>query len=122
MRQSCWRLVLVGTAILWAQPAPAQTAAKDYMPGCRNILDPTSLLRGRPPEAFYEAGRCSGAIDAVVWTWRRLGRAGCVPVGLSTDEVTRVVVQYIDERPDRHSEVFFDLAFEALQWTWPCPW
>jgi Rap1a immunity proteins len=46
---------------------------------------------------------------------------GIYPPNLNWGQRVRVVIQYIDSRPERPHENFFDLAAEALRAAWPCP-
>jgi Rap1a immunity proteins len=43
-----------------------------------------------------------------------------IPQGVTLEQMTRVVVAYIDKRPERMHEYFTDLALQALQFVWPC--
>ena len=43
----------------------------------------------------------------------------CIPKGVTTNQITRVVIQYIDQRPARMHEGFMWLAAEAIRETWP---
>jgi hypothetical protein len=47
-------------------------------------------------------------------------RCADIPRGVSIDQIVRVVIQYIDARPNRMHEPFRTLAFEALRNSWPC--
>jgi hypothetical protein len=44
----------------------------------------------------------------------------CVPSEVTMGQVVRVVVQYTDNQPARHHELFGVLAVEALRKAWPC--
>jgi len=44
----------------------------------------------------------------------------CPPVGVTPEQVLRVVVQYIDQRPARTNESFKLLVTEAMRDAWPC--
>jgi hypothetical protein len=42
------------------------------------------------------------------------------PIGANVGQALRLVVAYVDERPERMQEDFEKLALEALQQAWPC--
>jgi hypothetical protein len=44
----------------------------------------------------------------------------CPPKGSTGGQAVRVVIKYIDSRPERLHEDFLDLAAEALRTAWPC--
>ena len=44
----------------------------------------------------------------------------CVPAGTTSQQVTGIVVQYIDGQPARIHEDFNRFAVEALRANWPC--
>ena len=43
----------------------------------------------------------------------------CVPLNVTNGQATRVVVKYIDERPQRQHEAFAPLVIEALSGAFP---
>jgi len=47
-------------------------------------------------------------------------RGICPPGGATVGNAVRVIVVYIDQRPERMDEQFEALALEALQQSWPC--
>jgi Rap1a immunity proteins len=87
------------------------TSANYLMPGCRAVLlDPT------PPQHVFEAGYCLGVVVGLKYS----GRNVCPPKRATNQQVLRVVLKYIDDRPQRQNENFMDLALEALRAAWPC--
>jgi hypothetical protein len=44
----------------------------------------------------------------------------CIPQNATNSQMVRVVIQYIDQRPQRMHEHFTALAYEALRTAWPC--
>jgi hypothetical protein len=122
------RILLVGIFCLWGSLGLAQnhttSATANYaLAGCKTYL---ALIEGRPAEAKYamQMGFCQGSIDAIAW----LNSVGlvlsgvwwCVPQGVDNDQMLRVVIRYVDARPQRHHESFALLALEALAAAWPC--
>ena len=63
--------------------------------------------------------RCSGIIEGL--SYRDDGKTVCPPKGSVTNgQMIRVVVKYIDDRPERQQEYFKVLALEAFRAAWPC--
>ena len=44
----------------------------------------------------------------------------CIPRGVTREQELRVVVRYIDERPEQMHLWFSVLAYDALKAAWPC--
>jgi len=84
-------------------------SANYMVPGCRAFI-------AKGFTELQKQGFCGGTIDALVWS--NLGV--CAPEGVSLVEGVKVVVKYIDDRPQRQNENFKALALEALQTAWPC--
>jgi hypothetical protein len=81
--------------------------ANEMMPGCRALLnhDQRNMLR---------QGECIGAVAAIT----HIDLAVCPPKDSNVEQAIRIVVQYIDSRPARLQENFYDLAVEALRAAW----
>jgi C4-dicarboxylate transporter len=60
-------------------------------------------------------GICVGIVEGVAF-------ASCVelPEGVNVPQLVRVVLRYIEARPQRMHESFPELALEALRDAWPC--
>jgi hypothetical protein len=101
-------LVLTGGAI------GAGNSANEVMPGCRAAAA-ESAARSRASEVL-DRGFCLGAVAAIV----HIDRDIFPPSSSNVGQWLRVIAQYIDKRPARLRENFFDLATEALKNTWPC--
>ncbi len=88
-----------------------------------HILD---ACREAPGSSAYEEGECWGQIVMLYMLAFAaddyLGDASrfCPPDGASPAQTKKVVLKYIDERPERHHEPFAFLAVEALRKAWPC--
>ena len=63
-------------------------------------------------------GFCAGIVVGLSFMGQPYGI--CVPAGTTAQQVTIIVVQYIDGQPARIREDFNRLAVEALQANWPC--
>ncbi len=98
---------------------PNQTSADYIMPGCR---DAASLITfshtGESEEDVSRMSFCMGVVVGLSFIGQPYGI--CVPPGTTSQQATRVVVQYIDGQPARMNEDFNSLAVEALRATWPC--
>jgi hypothetical protein len=60
----------------------------------------------------------SGVISALA-DWGHVDKFICLPP-VTRQQMVRVVVQYIDNRPARMHERFVILAAEAMTAAWPC--
>jgi hypothetical protein len=95
--------------------------ANNVLPGCKKIV--AEGERVKVDENVYLSGLCVGMIYAInVHDYGGHGYLGCVDV---PDEVTiqqqaRVIVRYIETRPQRMHEPFIFLAMEAQRDAWPC--
>jgi hypothetical protein len=94
-----------------AQPRQDTGSANHIMPGCRDAVS-NNL---REP---YLNGLCVGIVRAMFHLDASLGF--CVPDRSTVGQAVRVVVAYIDQRPERMHEYFEVLALEALRRAWPC--
>jgi hypothetical protein len=81
--------------------------ANEMLPGCRAMLahDQRNILR---------QGECIGAVAAIT----HIDIAVCPPKDSTVEQAIRIVVQYIDSRPTRLQENFYDLTVEALRASW----
>lgn len=62
-------------------------------------------------------GQCVGILEGLVIG---LSLTVCIPAGATEDQIFRVIMKYIDQRPERMHERFSQLAREALLAAWPC--
>lgn len=112
-------------ALLPALVLPIQAEAQKNNPTSGNVL-----LAGCKAAHSYEypsgidyvfanqMGICSGVVRAILELKGFL--AICAPEGVSLGQGIRVVVKYMDQRPEvTHGELTL-IAVEALQKAWPC--
>ena len=59
---------------------------------------------------------CRGVIDGLSF----VSTYSCIPKGATNDQIKRVVVAYMNSKPDRLHYPFKVLAIEALSAAWPC--
>jgi hypothetical protein len=102
-------VVIVALTLSGSASFAGDDAANDIMPGCRELLVPNSRndIWGQP--------FCFGLIHGLTYAASGL----CPPLGSTSDQALRVVVQYIDARPARMQEDFRKLALEAMKAAWP---
>lgn len=81
--------------------------ANYVMIGCRNFLSST-------PSALLLQGLCAGAVRGIAQTDPKVCASGSV-----ADSV-RIVITYVDSKPERLQENFNKLAQQALREAWPC--
>jgi Rap1a immunity proteins len=73
------------------------------------------LPDGAPPDTF-NAGLCSGTINAVVFMKDDI----CLPERVSREQATRVVVRYFEMHPELLHLDGVGLVETALREAWPC--
>jgi len=116
-------VVLLMTAALFTAAArfgsqaaagPTATArmftADFYLSGCKDFV------AGR---SNFFAGRCVGAVE-VLDALNLDTKLFCPPDNVDNLQRVRIIVSYIDARPERKNEDFRLLANEALAKAWPC--
>jgi hypothetical protein len=106
--------------------ADVDTISANYMmPGCRTLLQTNPqhtwlAFSGREGEfkVMLLAAECRGTVEGLIYAASTV----CLPigVGVTREQSVRVVVQYIDSRPERLHEKFNALALEAMRAAWPC--
>lgn len=98
---------------------PDQTSANHIMPGCRDVALAINFSKDEESkEDLYRMGFCAGIISGLSYMAQTYGI--CLPAGVTAEQATRVVVQFIDGQPARINENFMLLAVEALRGAWPC--
>ena len=88
------------------------------MPACRDVAALMTFSNTEFKEDFSRMSFCVGIITGLSYMGQPYGI--CLPVGATSQQAARVVVQYIDGRPERMNENFMLLTVEALQAAWPC--
>lgn len=86
------------------------------MDGCRAAILPVTEM---PDEMQFKAGWCMGVVSGIRDAIDAL-KIVCVPFNVTNGQATRVVVKYIDARPQRQHEAFTGLVIEALSAAFPC--
>ena len=122
-----WLALAMPSMALSAEDTYADTA-NSIMQGCRNALSGEANKI-----TVFHAGFCAGAVNAIAfaggvecavlkkgYVTPGQGRGIYLPDDFTTEETIRIVVKYIDARPERMNELFYRLAWEALAEAWPC--
>ena len=102
-----------------ASLAQEHMTANDVLPGC------VSSSRDLRETDAAAAGYCAGTVSALMTLVmsRSLSDVwGCIdiPRGVTVGQGMRVVVRYIEARPQMMHERFVFLALSALRDAWPC--
>jgi Rap1a immunity proteins len=87
----------------------------ETLAGCKNFMR-VSQDRLFSYQEGYSEGDCTGTIAGIDEAAEDI----CLPDGADFDQMVRVVIKYIEERPQRWHERFPKLAHEALKAAWPC--
>ena len=89
-------------------------SANAIMPGCREFNSPS----GGNGTIAFKTGLCLGIVTTFDMAGSHVNI--CSPNKVTNNQLVRVVVKYIDDRPARWHEDFRLLAQEALHAAWPC--
>jgi Rap1a immunity proteins len=116
------RIILLTLSVGLASGAKAEpdlNTANDLLPACKAYLE--QHPKGGAP-LDIDQGYCVGLIYGIAYMMKDSSHADCshIPDGATVGQVTRVVIHYIEERPNRLHEPFRQLAAEALANAWPC--
>jgi Ssp1 endopeptidase immunity protein Rap1a len=112
-------LCVSGGAI--AQPrtyVDEDTSANSVFLGCKAFAED----RVTNARLVNLAGFCAGVVHALGYAGKILPPEyqSCVPPTSDARQLARVVVKYIEARPQRMHEDFRDLTMEAFHDAWPC--
>ena len=121
------RTWIIGAVVLalTVTAAPAVDFSANYlMQGCRDWVNRSN--GGLPTLQGVCAGIVMGIVDAssLVRVLKPKGTEQLIclniPDAATVDQEIRVILRYIDSRPERMNERFSFLALEALRAAWPC--
>jgi Rap1a immunity proteins len=109
----------IGIAVclaLLAQQGIALAQSPDFfVEGCRDSSDQVT-----DPYLVWLKATCTSIIRTMLFLGRSHLRI-CAPERATVEQAIPVIVAYIDRRPERLREKYFEeLALEALQRAWPC--
>jgi Rap1a immunity proteins len=100
-------------------------SANNLFPACKAIVGSKGVIKSSNLQEAHDVGFCSATLSTLF----SLGRAqmlddqfGCmeVPPEVTPEQLARIVVRYIEARPQRMQEPLIWLALEAFHDAWPC--
>jgi hypothetical protein len=118
-------LVVAGLT-MWLGCTSAQAAsANEVLPACKlylSVVDRHGAVSQSEVPHLMDAGECLGAVYELLTVAHTLPEPlkFCPPVEFEAQQGVRVVVAYIENRPERAREDFTMLALEGLRAKWPC--
>ena len=118
-------LAVAGSA-MWLGCTSAQAAsANEVLPACKlylSVVDRHGAVGQSEIPHLMDAGECLGAVYVLLTVAHTLPKPlkFCPPVAFEAERGVRVVVAYIEDRPERTREDFTMLALETLRAKWPC--
>jgi hypothetical protein len=114
----CAAMLALATSAAGAVEATSSASANAMLPNCKALINATQ-------SNTRAAGYCEGMIVMFAFMSPFLDSysyAGCTefPNNVTVQQVARVIVRYIEARPQRIHESFMALVIEALHEAWPC--
>jgi Ssp1 endopeptidase immunity protein Rap1a len=111
--------LIVGTSV---QAQEDKSSAKYMLRYCRAAVN--NQAPALPLDAIMQ-GMCVGIIDALSFMTSEFPPEEkeyktCPPNNVPLEQTVRVVITYIEARPQRMNEPFKKLAIEAIHDAWPC--
>ena len=103
-------------ALLFGLPVTLSIAQENTNSAIRIMRGCREFIKDNSSEDWFMQGVCSGRISGVEWSADKV----CSPRESTHGQSVRVVVAYIERRPERMHESFNELALEALIAAWPC--
>jgi hypothetical protein len=104
---------LMAFTITGAEAEVDNHSANYLLPACK------ALVSSSTKESLMLQGFCGGMVSGIA-VMAQVPKAVCIPDAASALQMVRVVVQYLEARPNRLHERFEGLALEALAKAWPC--
>jgi hypothetical protein len=113
--------VLLGTLTCAAAQTTDFASGTFYLPLCKTYLQSSDASRGRNPSDWTSA-MCVEVVSTVMFLGPSLNEPYtlCIPRGANPEQGVRVVVTYLEARPQRLRENFRALVREALASAWGC--
>jgi hypothetical protein len=116
-------IALAALLVLQASTGRAQAldkpnpAVKAWLPGCRAFLEHAESLGSEA------AGRCAGAIDALLYIGEVLEPEYrfCVPLRTPRQEIISTILMNVESmRPEADRQDFKGMVLAILRFNWPC--
>ena len=116
---TCGALAL---SVMMTGAAEVDTESANYvLPGCKALLAITEGREMLDTSRALGAGYCMGVLKTLPEIY--FGRDKCsiqFPEVFSVQQMTLIVVRYIEAHPERMNMPFLILAEDALRDAWPC--
>jgi hypothetical protein len=106
---------LIALATTAAAAAETDTfSANFWLPYCKGWV---AAKGGDGGGVTVSSGICMGLVMGVFYT---ISDRICAPNAVPNVQVAAVVIRYVEARPRRWHEPFWQLSFEAITDAWPC--
>ena len=112
-------IVLASLNVAQAQPATDDTSANSVFLGCKAFAEGQAT---RDLQLLQLGNVCAGVVHGLAYVGKILPTEiqSCAPPTSDARQLARVVVRYIEARPQRMHEDFRNLTLEAFRNAWPC--
>src|SRR5262249_54543595 len=99
---------------------PDKQSANFMFQYCRGFISDQAQMP--PPATALWRGTCVGSVQGLSLVSNLLPADinSCIPDKVTLEQKVRVVLAYIERRPQRMHEDFHSLALEAMREAWPC--
>jgi len=112
----------LGLSVMTAGAAEIDTESANYvLPGCKALLAITEGREMLDTSRALVAGYCMGVLKTLpeIYFWRDKCSIQ-FPEIFSVQQMTLIVIRYIEAHPERMNMPFLMLAEDALRDAWPC--
>jgi hypothetical protein len=111
-------VLLMFCADVRAQPPTEDTSANSAFLGCKAFVE----NRATSTRLVNTAGFCAGVVHGLAYVGEILPPEyqSCVPSTSTARQLARVIISYIEARPERMHEDFRMLVLQAFRNAWPC--
>jgi Rap1a immunity proteins len=118
-------LIVATLAIALGSTSAKAASANEVLPACKlylSVVDRHGAVSQSAVSHLMDAGECLGAIYAMLNVSQALTvpLRFCPPTDTQPDQGARVVIAYIEKKPERGREDFTTIALDALRSKWPC--
>jgi hypothetical protein len=120
------RFFLVSAMALSFSLCSSSVTAEENIDSANVLLPYCKYLSVDRPQGGYDVGwgvgLCTGMIVTVGYFARNMPehQRSCRPDEVTNAQMVRVVISYVEARPERMHKDIRDLAVEAFHHAWPC--
>jgi hypothetical protein len=114
------RWALIALMCVWSTVSAAQDrrwTGNLLLPACKTLLNDDN---GMDFLIAYNQGICMGSVQTLAVVAKMVPGTVCAPQGVTTGQTVRVIIAFLEARPQRLNEDFSLLAVEAVRDAWPC--